>query len=100
MYLIREVFHCRPGKVRPLIEKFQAMNRLMEKKGGPKMRLMTDVSGERYWTLVMEMEAESIDQFMKMEPGSPDDAQEFEAIMKDYHDLIDHGRREIYKIEQ
>src|SRR5688572_1681801 len=33
MYLIREVFHCRPGKVRPLIEKFQAMNRLMEKKG-------------------------------------------------------------------
>lgn len=99
MYLFREVFHCRPGKVRPLIQKFQAMNRLMEKKGGPQMRLMTDISGERYWTLVAEMEAESFDEFMKMEPDA-EDAKEFEAIMKDYHDLIDQGHREIYKIEQ
>jgi hypothetical protein len=98
MYLIREVFHCRPGKVRPLIEKFKAMNQLMNKTGGPAMRLMTDVSVERYWTLVAEMEVESLDQFMKMEPAG-DVAKEFEAIMKDYHDLVDDGRREIYKIE-
>jgi len=25
--------------------------------------------------------------------------QEFESVMKGYHDLVDHGRREIYKIE-
>jgi hypothetical protein len=24
---------------------------------------------------------------------------EFEAIMKDYHELVEYGRREIYKIE-
>ena len=24
MYLIREVFHCKPGKVRPLVEKLKA----------------------------------------------------------------------------
>ena len=24
---------------------------------------------------------------------------EFETIMKDYHDLVEYGRREIYKIE-
>jgi hypothetical protein len=24
---------------------------------------------------------------------------QFEELMKGYHDLIDHGRREIYKIE-
>jgi hypothetical protein len=100
MYLIREIFHCRPGKVRPLIEKFKAMNAIMEKHGGPKTRLMTDVSGERYWTLVAETEAESFDQFMKMEPASPEDAKELEAIMKDYHDLVDQGGREIYKIEE
>ena len=98
MYLIREVFHCRPGKVRPLIEKFKAMSSLMEKMGTGKMRLMTDVSGERYWTLVAEMDVESFDQFMKMEPNA-DDAKEFEAIMKDYHDFVDDGHREIYKIE-
>ena len=98
MYLIREIFHCRPGKVRPLIEKFKAMSGLMEKMGAAKMRLMTDVSGERYWTLVAEMEVESFDQFMRMEPKA-DDAKELEAIMKDYHDLVDDGHREIYKIE-
>jgi hypothetical protein len=30
---------------------------------------------------------------------SPDNAKEFEAAMKDYHDLVDSGRREIYNIE-
>ena len=33
MLLIREIFHCKPGKVRPLVEKFQAMNRIMAKSG-------------------------------------------------------------------
>ena len=56
MLLIREVFHCRPGKVRALIEKFQAMNRIMAKAGQANMRLMTDFTGERYWTLVAEFE--------------------------------------------
>jgi hypothetical protein len=54
MLLIREVFHCRPGKVRPLVEKFQAMNRVMTNAGQTNMRLMTDYTGERYWTLVVE----------------------------------------------
>ena len=35
MYLIREVFHCRPGKVRPLIEKFKAMGKLMKNRPAP-----------------------------------------------------------------
>ena len=38
MLLIREVFHCRPGKVRPLLEKFQAMNRIMAKASQGNMR--------------------------------------------------------------
>jgi len=29
----------------------------------------------------------------------PSDAKEFDAIMKGYHDLVEHGRREIYTIE-
>jgi hypothetical protein len=36
---------------------------------------------------------------MQMQPDDPEIAKEFEKIMKDYHDLIDHGHREIYKIE-
>jgi hypothetical protein len=30
---------------------------------------------------------------------TPELAKEFDDIMKGYHDLVDHGRREIYKIE-
>ena len=98
MLLIREVMYCKPGKVRPLVEKFLAMSKLGEQKGWGKMRVMTDLSGERYWTLVAEMEVESMEAFLAM-GQSGEDAKEFEEIMKGYHDLVDSGRREIYTIE-
>ncbi|MGH7449565.1 MAG: hypothetical protein ACRELT_18460 [Longimicrobiales bacterium] len=98
MYLVREIMYCKPGKVRPLVDKFIAMKKLMEKSGMGGARIMTDVSAERYWTIVSEMEVESIDSFMAMDM-SPEQTKEFEQLMKGYHDLVDHGRREIYKIE-
>lgn len=98
MLLIREVLYCKPGKVRPLVEKFLAMAKLGERKGWGKMRVMTDLSAERYWTLVAEMEVPSLEAFMAMGQGE-EDAKEFEEIMKGYHDLVESGRREIYTIE-
>ena len=102
MLLIREVFYCKPGKVRPLVEKFLAMNKLSTKAGMPTMRIMTDFSAERYWMLVAEMEVQNMGEFEKMMAGggmSEKDAKEMEALMKGYHDLVEHGKREIYKIE-
>jgi hypothetical protein len=97
MLLIRDIMYCKPGKVRPMVEKFLAMAKLTAKKGG-KMRVLTDVSAERFWTIVSEFEVESVDAFMAMGESS-EDMKEFEAIMKGYHELVDHGRREIYTIE-
>ena len=102
MLLIREVFHCRPGKVRPLLEKFQAMGKLMQRANQPGMRLMTDMSGERYWTLVAEMEVESLTEFEKMMQGgdmTEEMQKEFGTIREGYHDLVESGRREIFRIE-
>ena len=99
MLLIRDIMYCKPGKVRPMIDKFRAMAKLSEKKGMPKMKVMTDVSAERYWTIVSEMEVKSMEEFMSM-GESGEDMKEFEEIMKGYHDLVDYGRREIYKIEE
>jgi len=102
MLLIREVFYCKPGKVRPLVEKFLAMNKLSVKAGMPKMRIMTDFTAERYWMLVAEMEVNSMAEFEKMMAGggmNKEDEKEMENLMKGYHDFVDHGRREIYKIE-
>jgi hypothetical protein len=102
MFLVREVMYCKPGKVRPLVEKFLAMSKLSQKVGMPKMRVMTDFCAERYWTLVAEMEVTSMADFERMMAGtgqSTEDMKEFENLMKGYHDLVEYGRREIYKIE-
>jgi hypothetical protein len=102
MYLIREIMYCKPGKVRPLVEKFIAMGKLGEKLGMPRMRIMTDFCAERYWTIVSEMEVATLQEFersMTSPQGSAEDMKKFEEIMKGYHDLVDHGKREIYKIE-
>ena len=102
MLVVREVMYCKPGKVKALVEKFQAMSKISEKMGMGKMRIMTDVSADRYWTLVAEMEVQNLTAFEQMMSGQPQDAaaaKEFDSIMKGYHDLVDHGRREIYKLE-
>ena len=102
MYIVREVMYCKPGKVRPLVEKFLAMSKLSERAGMPKMRIMTDMCAEQYWTLVAEMEVPSLKAFEDMMSGQgqrAEDMKEFEKIMQGYHDLVVKGRREIYKIE-
>lgn len=102
MLLIREIMYCRPGKVRPMVDKFLAMSRLNAKAGMPTMRVMTDFCGERYWTLVAEMEVPSMADFESMMQGTgqnSEDMKAFEEIMKGYHDLVEYGRREVYRIE-
>src|SRR4051812_10497371 len=64
--LIRDIMYCKPGKVRPMADKFLAMAKLSEKKGMGKMRVLTDVSAERYWTVVSEMEVENLEAFSAM----------------------------------
>ena len=103
MYLIRDLFYCKPGKVRPMVDKFLAMSALNEKAGLGKFRVMTDFAGERYWTIVSEIEVASMQEFEEMMAGkgmTEELMKQFEVIMKDYHDMVDHGRREIFKIEE
>jgi hypothetical protein len=103
MLLIRDIMYCKPGKVKPMVEKFVAMSKINQKLGMPKMRVLTDVSAERYWTVVSEMEVESLavfeQMFVNMQQQDSEDMKQFEEIMKGYHDLVVKGRREIYKIE-
>ena len=102
MFLIREVMYCKPGKVRPMVEKFVAMSKLSERVGMPRMKVMTDFCAEQYWTVVAEMEVADLAEFermMGMQGMSDEDGKKMQEVMKDYHDLVDHGRREIYKLE-
>ncbi len=102
MLLIREIMYCKPGKVRPMVEKFTAMGKLNEKLGLGKMRVMTDFCAERYWTIVSEFEVPSMQAFEEMMRGqglSAEATKEMETLMKGYHEFVEHGRREIYTIE-
>ena len=96
MVMIREVYYCKPGKVRALVDKFKAMQALS---GMPKSRIYTDLSAERFWTVVSETEVESVEAFMKMGEGSPETVKKMEEIMAGYHELVEYGRREIYTVE-
>jgi hypothetical protein len=102
MLLVREVMYCKPGKVRPLVEKWQAMNAVAAKAGMPKMRIMTDFCAERYWTCVAEIEVASMAEFEKLLSGtgmSAEAGKELERVMAGYHDLVEYGKREVFKIE-
>jgi hypothetical protein len=98
MYVIREVLHCRPGKVRQMAEKFKTISRALEGMGPGPLRLLTDVAGDPFWTLVAEVEVENIEDFFGYEQKlMANDT--VRKTMADYHDLVDSGRREIYRIE-
>jgi hypothetical protein len=99
MFLVRDIMYCKPGKARPMVEKFQALRKLGQHMGMGSMRIMTDVSAERYWTVVSEMEVPNLEEFTEMTRKSMEN-KDFQEVMKGYHDLIEHGRREIYMVEK
>ena len=98
MYVVREVLHCRPGKVRPMVEKFRVLSDALEDLGQPPLRLLTDVSGEAFWTIVAEAKVERVEDFFTFEQKLMASEAVREA-MAGYHDLVENGRREIFRIE-
>jgi hypothetical protein len=98
MFLVRDIMYCKPGKARAMVEKFVALSAISEKIGMGPTRVLTDVSAERYWTVVSEMEVPSLDALSERATKAMANP-EFKAAMQGYHDLVDHGRREIYTIE-
>jgi len=99
MFLVRDIMFCKPGQVRPMVQKFLALDKLGRQIGFGAMRILTDVSAERYWTVVSEMEVESLEKHTEMTRKSME-SKEFQEVMKGYHDLVVEGRREIYMIEK
>ena len=98
MFLVRDIMYCKPGKARPMVDKFLALSKLTKQMGFGEMRVMSDMSAERYWTVVSEVEVASLEEFAARSRQSME-IKEFHEVMAGYHDLIDHGRREIYVVE-
>ena len=98
MIMVRDVLHCRPGQVRALVEQFQAVNEVIGEMGHPTFRVYTDLSGERFWTAVLEAEYESLETFQEAMSVVMSDERTKKA-MAGYHELVDSGRRELYNVE-
>ena len=98
MYVIREVLNCKPGKVRQMVEKFRSISTVLEGMGQEPLRVLTDVAGEPYWTIVAEARVDKIDDFFAMEQNLGSN-ETLRKTMADYHELVDRGRREIYRLE-
>jgi hypothetical protein len=92
--------HCKPGKVAPLVKKFKELAKVLKKMGyNSPMRILTDISGECYWTMVAEQEVKSLEEYTDMSRTTMSEPK-IQKAMKGYHDLVASGRREIYKIEK
>ena len=61
MYVIREIMHCKPGKVGEMVKRFKQMEPIMKEMGqASPVRVMTDMSGEQFWTVVWEQETANL----------------------------------------
>jgi hypothetical protein len=98
MYLVRDIMYCKPGQARPMVDKFLALSKLGQEMGFAAQRVMTDISAERYWMVVSELEVPNLEAHAEMTRRAME-VPKFQEAMKGYHDLIDSGRREIYRIE-
>lgn len=99
MFLVRDIMYCKPGKARPMVAKFLALAKLSESMGFGGMRVMTDVSAERYWTVVSEVEVSSLEEFAKKVARVDAD----QGVPGGHAGLPRSGRRrrrEIYQLEQ
>ena len=50
-----------------MVEKFRAISHALKRWGTNRLRLLTDVTGEPFWTIVAEAKVEKIDDFFAME---------------------------------
>ena len=97
MIVIRDVFRCKPGQAKVLIEQFKkAMPLMVGEENAGKYRILVDAVST-YWTVVIESEAESLADFEKrMSEMQP--SEEAQKAMEGYMDNVDSGYREIFRV--
>ncbi len=98
MIMVREVLQCKPGQVSALVKKFKDVGEVMSTMDLVPHRIYTDVAGGKFWTLVLERDYESLDEMQAVEAQAFGDERS-KAIMSGYHEFIQQGTREIYKVQ-
>jgi anthranilate phosphoribosyltransferase len=94
MFVIRNVFRCKPGQSKALIEKFKKAMPLMQEIA--QQKIMVDEVAS-FWTVVIETETEDLAGFEKL-LRERSQRQDIIDAMSGYMDLVESGYREIYRV--
>jgi heme-degrading monooxygenase HmoA len=99
MFVIRNVFKCKPGKAKNLIEKFKTTTKLMKDAGAVYHERVLVDEVATFWTVVIETTVEDMNAFAKsmQEYGSRKDMQD---AMAGYMEMVDGGYREIFRVAE
>ncbi len=98
MYVTREVFHCKPGHAKDVVAMFKKVAPVFKEMGMGDLTILTDVSGQPYWTVVVEQEVKSLDEFSEQTRNTMSDPR-ISGAFSGYHDHVVGGTRELYKRE-
>ena len=97
MYVVRDIFRCKPGKAKDLVAKFKRSIASMERDDGfANTRVMVDAVAD-YWTVVIESDVATLEQFEQHQREFSARPEVREA-MEGYMDLVEGGRREIWRL--
>ena len=96
MYIIRNTMYAKPGSGRALVEKLKTAAPHFEAMGVMRARVLTDAVA-RTWTIVMELEVDSVSVYFDILEGRSKSPELGEA-MKGYTELVTGGKREIFRV--
>jgi len=98
MIVVRNVFHCKPGKAKELVAKLKAAGKAMKSaKAIAGFSVMTDAAAT-FWTVVFETHHPSLEAWEKSFSGYGSHSK-IQAAMAGYMDLVEGGHRELWKVE-
>lgn len=97
MYVVRDVFRCKPGQAKEIARRFRAAFEALEAAGEPGSgRILVDAVAD-YWTVVLESEVADLAEFER-QMAAWGKVPAVAEIMRGYMDLVDGGRREIFRV--
>ncbi len=96
MIVVRDVFQLKFGKMRDAQQLWQEGRQFSRNNGNVGQRVMTDLVGD-YYTLVMEQSYNSLSDYEKAMQNTMG-SDEWRNWYKKFTDLVESGKREIFKV--
>ncbi len=101
MIIVRDIFQVKFGKAKDAIASWKKAAELIKRQDKKKrdLRILTDLVGANYYTLIVESQFDSLAEFESMAAGMGS-VKEMNAWYQEFIPLVEGGRREILNVVQ